>query len=166
MHLLVDIALLLFLYMSACSAAATDTILAGQALTVNDKLVSRNGRYALCFFETSSKSSGNTSNWYLGIWFNTVPKFTSAWIANRDKPIKNITSLELTIYQDGNLVILNRSTKSIIWSTQANIKRNSTTAMLLNNGNLVLKDSPNSSKVLWQSFDHPTDTFFPEAKLG
>uniref|UniRef100_A0A8R7R6G2 Receptor-like serine/threonine-protein kinase n=1 Tax=Triticum urartu TaxID=4572 RepID=A0A8R7R6G2_TRIUA len=126
----------------------------------------RNGRYALGFFETSSKSSGNTSNWYLGIWFNTVPKFTSAWVANRDKPIKNITSLELTIYQDGNLVILNRSTKSIIWSTQANIKRNSTTAMLLNNGNLVLKDSPNSSKVLWQSFDHPTDTFFPEAKLG
>uniref|UniRef100_A0A453SRQ9 non-specific serine/threonine protein kinase n=1 Tax=Aegilops tauschii subsp. strangulata TaxID=200361 RepID=A0A453SRQ9_AEGTS len=77
MHLLLDIALLLFLYMSACSAATTETILAGQALTVNDKLVSRNGRYALGFFETSSKSSGNTNNWYLGIWFNTIPKFTS-----------------------------------------------------------------------------------------
>ncbi|KAF7110616.1 hypothetical protein CFC21_110699 [Triticum aestivum] len=166
MHLLLDIALLLFLYMSACSAATTETILAGQALTVNDKLVSRNGRYALGFFETSSKSSGNTNNWYLGIWFNTIPKFTSAWVANRDKPIKNITSLELTIYQDGNLVILNRSTKSIIWSTQANIKRNSTTAMLLSSGNLVLTDSSNTTEILWQSFDHPTDTFFPDAKLG
>ncbi|XP_044956048.1 G-type lectin S-receptor-like serine/threonine-protein kinase At2g19130 [Hordeum vulgare subsp. vulgare] len=167
MHILIDTALLLFLYISACSAATSDTILSGQALAVNDKLVSNNGRYALGFFETnSSKSSQGTTNWYLGMWFNTVPKFTSAWVANRDKPIKNITSSELTISQDGNLVILNRSTKSIIWSTQANIKRNSTTAMLLNNGNLILTDSSNSSEVLWQSFDHPTDTFFPEAKLG
>uniref|UniRef100_A0A453SRQ3 non-specific serine/threonine protein kinase n=1 Tax=Aegilops tauschii subsp. strangulata TaxID=200361 RepID=A0A453SRQ3_AEGTS len=92
MHLLLDIALLLFLYMSACSAATTETILAGQALTVNDKLVSRNGRYALGFFETSSKSSGNTNNWYLGIWFNTIPKFTSCHL----EPVHQVHNLEYT----------------------------------------------------------------------
>ncbi|XP_048539315.1 G-type lectin S-receptor-like serine/threonine-protein kinase At2g19130 isoform X1 [Triticum urartu] len=158
---------LLFFLRAPASSAATDTIFAGQALGVNDNLVSKNGRYALGFFNTSSsKPSQDTTNWYLGIWFNTVPKFTSAWVANRDTPIKNTTSLELTISHDGNLVILNRSTKSIIWSTQANITRNSTTAMLLSSGNFILVDSSNSSEVLWQSFDHPTNTLFPGAKLG
>uniref|UniRef100_A0ACD6AG27 Uncharacterized protein n=1 Tax=Avena sativa TaxID=4498 RepID=A0ACD6AG27_AVESA len=154
--------LVFFLCVQASSAATEDTILAGQALSISDKLVSKNGRYALGFFETNSKSS----QWYLGIWFNRVPKFTSAWVANRDKPIRNTTSLALTISQDGNLVILNRSTRSIIWSTQASITRNSTTAMLLSSGNLVLTNSSNSSQVLWQSFDYPTDTLFPGAKLG
>ncbi|KAF7097631.1 hypothetical protein CFC21_099428 [Triticum aestivum] len=117
---------LLFFLRAPASSAATDTIFAGQALGVNDNLVSKNGR---------------------------------------DTPIKNTTSLELTISHDGNLVILNRSTKSIIWSTEANITRNSTTAMLLSSGNFILVDSSNSS-VLWQSFDHPTDTLLPGAKLG
>ncbi|XBI12294.1 hypothetical protein VPH35_139184 [Triticum aestivum] len=158
---LVVFTMLLCLHTSA-SSAVTDTILPGQALGVDNKLISSNGRYALGFFQI-----GHTANWYLGIWFNTVPKFTSAWVANRDKPIRNTTSLELTISHDGNLVVVNRSTKSAIWTTQANIKRNSTTAaMLLSSGNLVLTDSSNSTKVLWQSFDHPTDTFFPGAKLG
>ncbi|KAF7110615.1 hypothetical protein CFC21_110698 [Triticum aestivum] len=166
MHLLIDFTLLLFLCTQA-NSASMDTILAGQALAVNAKLVSKNGRYALGFFnKSSSKPSQDTTNWYLGIWFNTVPKFTSAWVANRDTPIKNTTSPELTISHDGNLVILNRFTKSIIWSTQENITRNSTTAMLLSNGNFILTDSSNSSEVLWQSFDHPTDTLFPGAKLG
>ncbi|KAF7105389.1 hypothetical protein CFC21_106201 [Triticum aestivum] len=143
------------------NSAATDTILAGQSLAVDDKLISGNGRYALGFFQAEG-----TTNWYLGIWFNTVPKFTPAWVGNRDNPVKNTTSLELTISHDGNLVILNRSTMSIIWSTQANISRNSTTARLLSTGNLVLADSSNLSEFLWQSFDHPTDTFFPGAKHG
>ncbi|XP_044956046.1 G-type lectin S-receptor-like serine/threonine-protein kinase At2g19130 [Hordeum vulgare subsp. vulgare] len=165
MHLLAYFALLLFLCIQA-SSAATNTILAGQALVVNDKLVSKNNRYALGFFQTSSSKSSQDTNWYLGIWFNTVPTVTSAWVANRDKPIKNIASMELTVSQDGNLVILNRSTKSIIWSTKVNITRNSTTAVLLSNGNLILTNSSNSSEVFWQSFDHPTDTIFPGAKLG
>ncbi|VAI91316.1 unnamed protein product [Triticum turgidum subsp. durum] len=167
MPLLPIVFTLLFFLRTPASSAATDTILAGQALAINDKLVSKNGRYALGFFNTSSsKPCQDTTNWYLGIWFNTVPKFTSAWVANRDTPIKNTTSPELTISHDGNLVILNRFTRSIIWSTQANITRNSTTAMLLSSGNLILTDSSNSSEVLWQSFDHPTDTVFPGAKLG
>jgi hypothetical protein len=166
MHLLIYFTLLLFLFIQA-SSATTDTILPGQSLAVNDKLISKNGRYAFGFFKIShSKSSRNTTNWYLGIWFNTVPKFTSAWVANRDEPIKNTTSLELIISHDGNLVILNQYTKSIIWSTQANTTSNSTTAVLLNSGNLILKNSSNSPEVLWQSFDHPTDTLLPGAKLG
>ncbi|KQJ87839.2 hypothetical protein BRADI_4g13820v3 [Brachypodium distachyon] len=150
------------------SCAVVDTILPGQALAVNDKLISRNGRYVLGFFEISTKSTENTaSSGYLGIWFNTVPKFTSEWVANRDSPIHNTTSLELTISKDCNLVIFNRSTKSVVWSTQANIIRtNSTIAMLMSSGNIILRDYSNSSKVFWQSFDHPTDTLLPGPKIG
>uniref|UniRef100_A0ACD5UHR0 Uncharacterized protein n=1 Tax=Avena sativa TaxID=4498 RepID=A0ACD5UHR0_AVESA len=167
MPLLLAVSTLLFFLHIPASYAVTDTILPGQALAVDDKLISKDGRYALGFFETSrSKSSQDTTNWYLGIWFNTVPKFTSAWVVNRDKPIKNTTKLELTISQDGNLVILNQYTKSIIWSTQENTAGKSTIAVLLSSGNLILRDSSNSSEVLWQSFDHPTDTLFPGAKLG
>ncbi|KAL6906181.1 hypothetical protein ACP4OV_003782 [Aristida adscensionis] len=169
MPLVVSFALLLSLSITAGSAM-TDTITVGQALGVDDKLISRNSRYALGFFELGNirKSSGtqNTTKWYLGIWFNKVPKFTPAWVANRDDPIKNPTSLELTISPDGNLVILSGSNKSVVWSTRANITHHNTTAILLDNGNFNLHSATNSSNVLWQSFDYPTDTLFPGAKLG
>ncbi|XP_048557442.1 G-type lectin S-receptor-like serine/threonine-protein kinase At2g19130 [Triticum urartu] len=154
--------LLLPLRNPACRAA-TDTISAGQVLAGKDTLVSSNGKFALGFFQPNSKSSRHASNWYLGVWFNTVPKFTPAWVANGDKPA---TSPELAISGDGNLVIIDQSTKSIIWSTQANTTANSTRAMLLKTGNLVLQSTSNSSHVLWQSFDYPTDTHLAGAKLG
>ncbi|KAK3144798.1 hypothetical protein QOZ80_4AG0318000 [Eleusine coracana subsp. coracana] len=68
---------------------------------------------------------------------------------------------------DGNLVVLNPVTKSIIWSTRANTtKTNSTFATLSDGGNLALHDSLNLSYVLWQSFDHPTNCLLPGAKIG
>uniref|UniRef100_I1PL72 non-specific serine/threonine protein kinase n=1 Tax=Oryza glaberrima TaxID=4538 RepID=I1PL72_ORYGL len=166
MALLIYVVLLFSLCISA-NAAMTDTISVGNALGRKDKLVSKNGRYALGFFETERvEVSQKSSKWYLGIWFNQVPKITPAWVANRDNPINDPTSLELTIFHDGNLVILNRSAKTIIWSSQANITNNNTSAMLLSSGNLILTNPSNSSEVFWQSFDYPTDTLFPGAKLG
>jgi hypothetical protein len=53
---------LLFLYILQ-DCAATDTIASGQALVDSDKLVSSNGKYALGFFQTGSKSNNNTLNW-------------------------------------------------------------------------------------------------------
>uniref|UniRef100_A0ACD5UPK5 Uncharacterized protein n=1 Tax=Avena sativa TaxID=4498 RepID=A0ACD5UPK5_AVESA len=155
---------LLSLHVVPARSATTDTISAAQPLISGDKIVSTNGRYALGFFQT-----GSESNWYMGIWFNTVPKFTSVWVANRDNPIKqNTTSLELTISPDGNLVILDRFANTIIWSAQATTTtaNHTTIAVLLNSGNLVLQSSSNSSDILWQSFDYPTDTFLPGAKFG
>jgi hypothetical protein len=161
-----------------------DTISGDQALSIGDKLVSKNGRYALGFFEagTGSNSSQNTSSasssWYLGIWFNSVSKFTPAWVANRDNPIKDATSLELRISNsDGNLLVLmNQATgRAAVWSTnttQTNEGKSNTTivATLLDSGNLIIitrsHNSSSTSRILWESFDHPTDTLFPGAKLG
>jgi len=155
----------LSLYILPC-CAAKDTISPGQALVGSEKLISSNGKFALGFFQTGSKSSQNTLNWYLGIWFNRIPKITPVWVANGDNPLTDPTSSELTVSDNGNLVILNQATNSMVWSMQANTATNKTVAILLNSGNLILQNSTNSSDVFWQSFDYPTDTFLPGAKLG
>ncbi|KAL7608539.1 hypothetical protein Lser_V15G11215 [Lactuca serriola] len=75
--------------------------------------------------------------------------------------------IELKII-DGNLVLLNES-KSQIWSTNVSTTTttlNSSTALIRDDGNLVLIDSSNSVEPFWQSFDHPTHTWLPGAKLG
>ncbi|KQJ99097.1 G-type lectin S-receptor-like serine/threonine-protein kinase At2g19130 [Brachypodium distachyon] len=179
--ILLGLLLLSSLHTPSCSSAtANDTLTAGQALVVGDKLVSRNGKFALGFFQfkpasTTSKSDNTTSpkysNWYLGIWFNKIPVFTLVWVANRDEPITEPKSLKLKISSDGNLVILDHaaSTKSVIWSTHiANRTQTSTSALLLNSGNLaIIEDRPLSSNaLLWQSFDYPGDVVLPGGKLG
>ncbi|CAN6358103.1 unnamed protein product [Urochloa humidicola] len=157
---------LLFCYQQTPSYAATtnDTLSRNQSLAGDEKLVSSNGKFALGFFQPGSKSPNNTPNSYLGIWFYRVPKLTPVWSANGDNPISGPTSPELVISQDGNLVILAQGTT--IWSTQANVTAKDAVAVILDNGNLVLRSSMNTSDVFWQSFDHPTDTFMLEAKLG
>jgi hypothetical protein len=168
------------------AAASEDTLMAGQALRVGEKLVSRNGKFALGFFQyqpasTISKSSHNATSpspslWYLGIWFNKIPVFTVVWIANREEPIThpNLNLTQLKISSDGNLVIVVnhvRYTESVVWSTNivnnrthtSSINTTISTALLLNTGNLALTSE---QKMLWQSFDYPTDVGLPGAKFG
>uniref|UniRef100_J3MID2 non-specific serine/threonine protein kinase n=1 Tax=Oryza brachyantha TaxID=4533 RepID=J3MID2_ORYBR len=175
-----------------CSAAADggDTLMAGQALALGDKLVSGDGKFALGFFQVQAPTSISNSTtttttipgWYLGIWFNKIPVFTTAWVANRENPITAADlinhSAHLKISRDGNLAIILNSTassESMIWSTHIIVNRTTgtstnTSALLMNNGNLVLMaENPPSSSVhvvLWQSFDYPADVGLPGAKLG
>ncbi|CAO2206222.1 unnamed protein product [Urochloa humidicola] len=153
-----------------CYAAIMDTISPGQELASGDKILSSNGRFALGFFQTERSSSDNSPKWYLGIWFHTVPKFTPAWVANRENPIANLTSCKLLLSHDGNLVILANHHQAIgsstVWSSKANTITNNTIAALLDDGNLVLRSASNASIVFWQSFDHPTDTLLQGAKMG
>jgi hypothetical protein len=140
----------------------TDTLSRGRPFTGDERLVFGNGKFALGFFQTGTS---NLPKWYLGIWFNKVPKLTRVWTANRDHPISGPASLELIIASDGNLVVLAQGT--IIWYTKANITTNDTSVdVLLNSGNLVLRSSSNSSRTFWESFDYPTDTVLPGAKVG
>uniref|UniRef100_A0A0E0DMM0 non-specific serine/threonine protein kinase n=1 Tax=Oryza meridionalis TaxID=40149 RepID=A0A0E0DMM0_9ORYZ len=105
--------ILVFLHSTTTSCAANDVLRVAQALTVGDKLVSRNGKFTLGFFQPSIVSkSGNiiSPNWYVAITMN-----------------------------------------------------NTTSAVLSNDGNLVIGSSSN---MLWQSFDNPSDVLLPGAKFG
>ncbi|XP_010927759.2 G-type lectin S-receptor-like serine/threonine-protein kinase At2g19130 [Elaeis guineensis] len=155
--------LLLFLFFLALQTPlsfSADTISASSSISGDRQLTSEGGNFVLGFF-----SPPNSTKYYIGIWYKKDSQQTSVWVANREIPVSDKTKSELRLSNDGNLVLLNES-KAQIWSTNANISTNSTVAVLQDTGNLVLADGSNSSRILWQSIDHPTDTWLPGGKLG
>nr|XP_009408371.2 PREDICTED: G-type lectin S-receptor-like serine/threonine-protein kinase At2g19130 [Musa acuminata subsp. malaccensis] len=151
---------LLFTF-SAHTGVADDSLFRGQSLSGGQTMVSKAGKFELGFF-----APGISSKYYIGIWYK-VSKKTVVWVANREKPVASASSSELTLAEDGNLVLRLKDSKNQIWSSNSSgsLASNSTVAVLLDDGNLVLKDNI-TSDTLWQSFDHPTNTWLPGAKLG
>ncbi|XP_065039395.1 G-type lectin S-receptor-like serine/threonine-protein kinase At2g19130 [Musa acuminata AAA Group] len=151
---------LLFTF-SAHTGVADDSLFRGQSLSGGQTMVSRGGKVELGFF-----APGNSSKYYIGIWYK-VSKQPVVWVANREKPVASASSSELTLAEDGNLVLRLKDSKKQIWSSNSSnsLASNSTVAVLLDDGNLVLKDNI-TSDTLWQSFDHPTNAWLPGAKLG
>ncbi|KAF9617216.1 hypothetical protein IFM89_035098 [Coptis chinensis] len=136
---------------------AADTISSGQSLIPNQTLISSGGKYELGFF-----TPGTSLKYYIGIWYKNILPQTIVWVANRDTPLTDSTSSELKLLEDGNLVLFNQL-KRVIWSTNmASFAMSTAEAELGDDGNLVLR---RQSNVFWQSFDHPTDTFLPGAKI-
>ncbi|KAJ1700772.1 hypothetical protein LUZ63_000551 [Rhynchospora breviuscula] len=155
------LSLCLLSLLSVCKS--TDTITSISSLSgTNQKLTSAQGKFALGFYQPP-----NSSYWYIAIWFNTISLQTPVFIANRNAPLTDPATSQLTISSDGNLVLLN-GFKTEVWSTNVtgiNLS-NKTQAVLEDNGNLVLSYVSNTSDVLWQSIDNPTDTLLPGSKLG
>lgn len=148
--------LLLFLMLPLCSS--TNTITPNQPFRDGDLLVSKQSRFALGFF-----SPRNSTLRYIGVWYNTILEQTVVWVLNRDHPI-NDTSGVLSVNTSGNLLLHRGNTH--VWSTNVSISSvNATVAQLLDTGNLVLIQN-DDKRVVWQSFDHPTDTMLPHMKLG
>lgn len=140
---------------------AADSISPGQSLTGDQTIASKEGKFVLGFF-----TPGNSKHYYIGIWYGKVSKPTFVWVANRETPLPDKSS-QLKISEDGNLVLLNQSNMLPIWSTNSTTNTaNSTVAVLLDSGNLELRDGSNSSAVIWQSFDNPTNTWLPTGRLG
>lgn len=138
-----------------------DTITPGQSITGNQTITSQNQIFELGFFKP-----GNSNNYYVAIRYKKIGVPTLVWVANRDKPLPNKFSSKLQLTEDGNLVLTNQSNIQV-WSTNTfSNTPNTSVAVLEDTGNLVLRKNPNSSVLVWQSFDHPTDTWLPGAKLG
>ncbi|KAF7127849.1 hypothetical protein RHSIM_Rhsim11G0080000 [Rhododendron simsii] len=149
--------LLPFLFIRFCTS--TDTLTPTQFIKDGDVLVSSGETFALGFF-----SPGNSSRRYVGIWYNKISEQTVVWVANRDCPI-NGTSGVLSLSRDGNLVIYDNTQNRTAWQTHASVV--SYSARLLDSGNLVLfQGDSGSGGVVWQSFDHPTNTLLPNMKHG
>ncbi|KAI3859321.1 hypothetical protein MKW98_007702 [Papaver atlanticum] len=140
---------------------AADTISLGESLTGSQTIISKGGNFELGFF-----SPGKSQNYYIGIWYKKVSVQTVVWVANRDTPVLDPSSSELTLL-DGNLVLLSQTNKTPVWSTNlASNTLNTTVVVLRDDGNLVLRDGSNPNVVIWQSIDNPTNTWLPGGKLG
>ncbi|KAH7836782.1 hypothetical protein Vadar_005579 [Vaccinium darrowii] len=70
----------------------------------------------------------------------------------------------MIVSNDGNLLILNGQ-KQIIWSSSVPNPVANSSAQLLDSGNLVIQDDSNG-RTLWESFQHPSDSFLLKMKLG
>ncbi|KAM3270075.1 hypothetical protein P3S67_029981 [Capsicum chacoense] len=136
-----------------------DTLSANESISSGQTIISSGGNFELGFFRP-----GDSRSFYIGIWYKKMYPQTVVWVANRDKPLDRADA-NLIIGQ-GNLVLLDRL-QNTIWSALAgNINQNiSVTAVLLDDGNLMLSDVSNASTplLLWQSFDYPTHIFLPGA---
>lgn len=152
---------ILRLYMVLCFAcvfcsSATD-IIQENAWILDEpgvSLISAEENFELGFFTPSGAPYGNR---YVGIWYYKSNPQVVVWVANRDHPLLDYKGSFAV--SDGNLKVLDAMDKPL-WSTELG-SPNSTTplvAMLEDSGNLVLRDE-HSKRILWQSFDNPTDTF-------
>jgi hypothetical protein len=143
------------------AATAIDTINTTQSIRDGDNITSSGGNYVLGFF-----SPGKSKNRFLGIWYGKISVLTAVWVANTEAPL-NDSSGVLRLTDGGILVLLNRS-GSVIWSSNTSTPARNAVAQLLDSGNLVVKEKGdhNLENLLWQSFEHLSDTLLPEMKLG
>ncbi|XP_050247246.1 G-type lectin S-receptor-like serine/threonine-protein kinase At4g27290 isoform X1 [Quercus robur] len=142
---------------------ATDNITGSQFLSDREAttLVSKDGGFVLGFF-----SPGDSTNRYLGIWYNNIPIKTVVWVANRHNPITDSSGV-LMVSSSGSLVLLNQNS-TVVWLANSTKEAGNSMVQLLDSGNLVLREvhEENPENYLWQSFDYPSDTWLPGMKLG
>ncbi|KAK4731050.1 hypothetical protein R3W88_024038 [Solanum pinnatisectum] len=141
------------LIMNAICVATDTTISMNQQVVDGETLVSAGGIFELGFF-----SLNGSQGQYVGIWYKGLPVEKVAWVAN----------LLMINASDGTLVLVDNKNMPV-WSTEINlVSNNNTIAVLTDQGNLVLRDQNelNESVLLWESFNHPSDTLLPRMKIG
>ncbi|XP_047062543.1 G-type lectin S-receptor-like serine/threonine-protein kinase At1g11300 [Lolium rigidum] len=141
-----------------------DRLVPGKPLLHGATIVSDGGVFALGFFNPSNSTPDRL---YLGIWYKDIPEHTVVWVANRESPASSSAAPMLSLTNTSDLVVSDGNGGGRVLWTTANMNStsgsSSSTAVLLNTGNLVIRSL--SGITLWQSFDHHTDTFLPGMKL-
>ncbi|KAK4348580.1 hypothetical protein RND71_031335 [Anisodus tanguticus] len=141
-----------------------NVITTNQFIIDGETIVSSGGTFEMGFFSPN----GSTKR-YIEIWYKQILPHvkTVVWVANREKPLTNTFAAILKVTKQGILVLFSDKNE-IIWSTNTSRSVQNPVAMLLDSGNLVVKDANdgNPENFLWQSFSFPTDTFLPNMKLG
>lgn len=119
---------------SANAVTYTETLSKGQSIGTSDTLVSANGSFELGFFTRE-----NSTKFYVGIWFKKVRDNNIVWVANRKHAI-SASSAILTLYDDGNLVVMEDEIVHFLTNITTNLS--SINVVLLDSGNLLLLHNP------------------------
>ncbi|PQQ13369.1 G-type lectin S-receptor-like serine/threonine-protein kinase LECRK3 [Prunus yedoensis var. nudiflora] len=118
--------------------------------TTNSTWLSPSGLYAFGFYR---QGNGHAA----GIFLAGIPEETVVWTANRDDPpVSNSATLLFT--GDG-LALPTAESQNYF----AKSSGSASYASMLDSGNFVLYNS--GREIVWQSFDHPTDTLLPGQRL-
>nr|TKW06789.1 hypothetical protein SEVIR_7G263500v2 [Setaria viridis] len=147
------------LLLPSVGSIALDTLNNGGNITDGETLVSAGGSFTLGFFSPT----GVPTKRYLGIWFTASPADVVCWLANRDTPLNN-TSGVLVVTTGGSLRLLDGSGHAT-WSSNTTDSSATAVAQLLESGNLVVREQ-SSGSILWQSFDHPSNTLLAGMRFG
>ncbi|GLJ51245.1 hypothetical protein SUGI_1090110 [Cryptomeria japonica] len=153
------LAITIIIAMYNCNLLAVDvgeTLLMGSSLSGNQTIISKNGTFALGFFNPKG-----TNNWYIGIWYAEVSQKAIVWVAIRENPVRSMPGV-LNFSSDGRLRLFNRDDQ-LVWSTNNGGKASD--AILMDSGNLVMLDAQEKSEIVWESFAHRGDTWLPGMKM-
>ncbi|KAB2636862.1 G-type lectin S-receptor-like serine/threonine-protein kinase [Pyrus ussuriensis x Pyrus communis] len=150
----------LLLIFAAVFSIADDATSTFQSIRDGETVVSTGGTFELGF---CSPDASNRR--YVGIWYKHISVTTIVWVANRDKPLADLSGV-LKVTNPG-ILVLNHN-MSTVWSSNTLRTAQNPVARLLDSGNLVVIDrsDDDSENFLWQSFDYPGDTFLPGMKIG
>lgn len=158
---------LVFTFMH-CSASARDTVTINNSISDGrgDTLISAGEIFELGFFTPNGSSGGRR---YVGIWYYRSNPQKIVWVANRDNPLSDSGGAFAISETKGNLEVLDRSGRCY-WGT--NLEKSSSvhrSVKLMDSGNLIVSEEEEQGnhtvKILWQSFENPTDTFLPGMKM-
>lgn len=129
------------------------TINRGSSLTTISKSMwlSPSGRHAFGFYPQSN-------GYRIGIFLVGASQKTVVWTANRND---DLISGDATLESDTEGVIILQVRQNRPYPLID--AQSASSASMLYSGNFVLHDS--SKKIIWQSFDHPTDTIVPGGPL-
>ncbi|PRQ28664.1 putative protein kinase RLK-Pelle-DLSV family [Rosa chinensis] len=112
-------------------------------------------------FELGFFSPNSSANKYLGLWHKSIFPRKYVWVANRDNPLADTDTLvSLRIGSNGSLELVDGKQSSV---RSTNIS-NCSSAVLLDNGNLIVKDIMGA--VMWESFNNPSDSLLPSMLMG
>lgn len=155
------LSLVLLLLFAQLSLATVSTLHQGSSLSVDnptDVLVSPNKEFSAGFFHVGDNAFA------FAIW-HSLPACSGdcspVWMANREIPVNGKRS-QLSLQHNGDL-ILKDAGASIVWSSNTAPQSSPVKLRLSDTGNLFL--SNDSDRVVWQSFDWPTDTLLPQQIL-
>jgi hypothetical protein len=145
--------LVVSVFFTASAQQMESNVSRGSSLTptTNSTWLSHSGLYAFGFYKQGDGYS-------VGIFIAGIPEKTVVWTANRDDP--PVTSnATLSFASDGRLVLeLALGQVTVVADSSG-----SASASMLNSGNFVIYNS--DRKIIWKSFEHPTDTILPSQRL-